>query len=110
MSDMDKVFKALADATRREMLDCLRQNQGLTLSDLVSRANMTRQSASRHIAVLEDAELVVTQWRGREKLHYLNPVPIAEISRRWIDKFSESKTEAIDNLKRALQEPTDDNA
>ncbi len=86
------------------MLDCLRDKQGITLSELVSSANMTRQSASRHIAVLEDAELVVTYWKGREKLHYLNPIPLAEISERWIDKFSASKTDAIINLKRALQE------
>ena len=86
------------------MLDCLRDKQGITLSELVSSANMTRQSASRHIAVLEDAELVVTYWKGREKLHYLNPIPLAEISERWIDKFSVSKTDAIINLKRARQE------
>ena len=106
---MDKVFKALADATRRQMLDVLYENQGLTLSQLVSGAGMTRQAASRHIAVLEDAGLVVAEWHGREKLHYLNPVPLAEINRRWIDKFSRAKAEAVVNLKTALED-SDDNS
>ena len=71
---------------------------------------MTRQAASRHIAVLEDAGLVVSEWHGREKLHYLNPVPLAEINRRWIDKFSRAKAEAVVNLKNALEDSDDHSA
>lgn len=105
---MDKVFKALADGTRRKMLDCLYTEQGLTLSELVAETDMTRQSATRHLNVLEDAGLVVTVWEGREKLHYLNPVPIAEISHRWIDKFSKERTKAVLALKQALEEKGDE--
>lgn len=101
---MDKVFKALADSTRRRLLDCLYTEQGLTLSQLVAETDMTRQSATRHINVLEDAGLVVTVWEGREKLHYLNPVPLAEINHRWIDKFSKDRTKAVLALKKALEE------
>lgn len=105
---MDKVFKALADATRRRMLDCLYAEPGRTLSELVAGTDMTRQSASRHIKVLEDAGLVVTVWQGREKLHYLNPVPIAEINHRWINKFSKERTDAVLALKKALEERGDE--
>ena len=79
---MDVVFKALADASRRELLDRLRADNGQTLSDLCMRLDMTRQAVSKHLAILEEANLVATVWRGREKLHYLNPVPIHEIGRR----------------------------
>lgn len=108
ISRMDKVFKALADGTRRRMLDCLYRDQGLTLTQLVAEADMTRQSATRHINVLEDAGLIVTVWEGREKLHYLNPVPIAEINHRWIDKFSKERSEAVLALKKALEERGDE--
>ncbi len=101
---MDEVFKALADRNRRRMLDRLRQEPGLTLSELIGDLDMTRQSASRHVAVLESAGLVVTYWSGREKLHYLNPVPVVEISERWLDRFSEGKTLALRALKTALEE------
>lgn len=101
---MDKVFKALADSTRRNMLDALHVEQGLSLTELVAGTAMTRQSATRHLKVLEDAGLVVTVWEGREKLHYLNAVPIAEISTRWIDKFSQDRTDAVIALKKALEE------
>lgn len=107
---MDKVFKALADRTRRQMLDSLYVEQGLTLTQLVAESGMTRQSATRHLNVLEDAGLVVTVWDGREKLHYLNPVPIAEINHRWIDKFSKARTDAVLALKKALEEKGDDKA
>lgn len=107
---MDKVFKALADETRREMLDRLRDQPGLTLTGLISGAGMSRQSASRHVSVLEGAGLVVTRWNGREKLHYLNPVPIAEIGARWIDRFSAAKTDALIKLKLALEESEDEHS
>ncbi len=102
--EMEQVFKALAASSRRKMLDRLHIKQGVTLSELVEGLDMRRQSATRHIAVLEQAELIVTLWQGREKLHYLNPVPLEEISRRWLDKFSQNKAAAIISLKQALEE------
>ena len=100
---MDTVFKALADPTRRVLLDRLLETQGQTLTELIDGLDMRRQSAAKHLAVLEAANLVTHQWRGREKLHYLNPVPIAEISQRWLDKFSAERAAAILNLRDALQ-------
>ena len=100
---MDDVFKALADPTRRAMLDRLFDSPGQTLNELVDGLGMRRQSATRHVSVLESAGLVTSQRSGREKRHYLNPVPIAEIGRRWIDKFSGERAEAILNLKRAIE-------
>ena len=101
---MDEVFKALADRNRRRLLDRLREEPGLTLSELIVELDMARQSASRHVSVLENAGLVVTHWSGREKLHYLNPVPVLEISERWLDRFSEGKVAALRALKTALEE------
>ena len=101
---MDAIFKALADPTRRELLDRLLENQGQTMTELVDGLGMRRQSVAKHLAVLEAAGLVSCQWHGREKLHYLNPVPIAEISRRWLDRFSAERAAAILNLRDALQE------
>ncbi len=101
---MDAVFKALADPTRRELLDRLLEQQGQTLTELVDGLGMRRQSVAKHLAILETAGLVGCQWHGREKLHYLNPVPIGEISRRWLDRFSEQRAAAILNLRDALQE------
>lgn len=103
---MDLVFKALADATRREMLDKLLEQPGLTLGELIAGSEMRRQSASKHVQILEAAGLIVAEWQGREKKHFLNPVPIQEITRRWVDKYSESRTEAILNLKAALENET----
>jgi DNA-binding transcriptional ArsR family regulator len=100
---MDEVFKALADASRRELLDRLRADNGQTLGELCVRLSMTRQAVSKHLAILEAANLVVTVWRGREKLHYLNPVPIHEIADRWIGKFERSRLEALSELKKALE-------
>ena len=100
---MDKVFKALADASRRELLDRLREEGGQTLFDLCRRMAMTRQAVSKHLAILEDANLVATVKRGREKLHYLNPVPIHEIDERWIGKFERSHLDALGALKRGLE-------
>ena len=100
---MDAVFKALADPSRRELLDGLRERAGQTLGQLCEGRGMTRQAVSKHLAVLEDANLVVTEKRGREKLHYLNPVPIHQIGERWIRKFERGKLAALSELKRQLE-------
>ena len=84
---MDQVFKALADASRRELLDRLRADNGQTLNELCARLDMTRQAVSKHLGILEEANLVATVKQGREKLHYLNPVPIHDIAEPWIGKF-----------------------
>ena len=105
---MDAVFKALADPTRRALLDRLLAEQGQTLTQLIDGLGMRRQSATKHIAILEAAGLVTSKRQGREKLHYLNPVPIAEINRRWIDKYSADRAAAILNLRDALQEKDDE--
>jgi DNA-binding transcriptional ArsR family regulator len=100
---MDAVFRALADASRRELLDRLRAENGQTLSELCARLDMTRQAVSKHLALLEEANLVATVKRGREKLHYLNPVPIHEIGERWIAKFERSRLQALSDLKKNLE-------
>jgi DNA-binding transcriptional ArsR family regulator len=100
---MDLVFKALADASRRELLDRLFAENGQTLGDLCARLDMTRQAVSKHLAILEEANLVVTVRRGREKLHYLNPVPINEIADRWIGKFERHRLQALSDLKTKLE-------
>lgn len=105
---MDRAFKALADASRRTLLDVLYRENGQTLSDLCAHLDMTRQAVSKHLAVLEDANLVVTVWRGREKLHYLNPVPIADIAARWIGKFERQRLHALHDLKSTLEENSSD--
>jgi DNA-binding transcriptional ArsR family regulator len=100
---MDAVFKALADPTRRALLDRLRARNGQTLSELSERPDMTRQAVTKHLRILEAANLVVSQKRGREKLHYLNPVPIHDIAERWIDKFERGRLSALADLKRTLE-------
>jgi DNA-binding transcriptional ArsR family regulator len=101
---MDAIFKALADASRRDMLDRLRADNGQSLNQLCAgRAGMTRQAVSKHLGILEEANLVATVKRGREKLHYLNPVPIHEIGERWIGKFERSRLQALSDLKKALE-------
>ena len=100
---MDRVFKALADPTRRQLLDHLHGESGQTLGELSEHLDMTRQAVSKHLALLEAANLVVTVWRGREKLHYLNPVPIHEIAERWIGKYERTRLRALDALKRGLE-------
>ena len=105
---MDEVFKALADASRRELLDRLFAENGQTLNELCARlaksgASMTRQAVSKHLAILEAANLVSTLRHGREKLHYLNPVPIHEIGERWIAKFERSRLQALSDMKKALE-------
>jgi DNA-binding transcriptional ArsR family regulator len=101
---VDKVFKALADASRRHLLDRLYANNGQTLSELCEDLDMTRQAVTKHLAVLEGANLVVTVRRGREKLHYLNPVPISEIHERWIGKYERHRLRALNVLKKVLEE------
>jgi DNA-binding transcriptional ArsR family regulator len=100
---MDAVFRALADASRRELLDRLRAENGQTLIELCARLDMTRQAVSKHLAILEEANLVATVKRGREKLHYLNPVPIHDIGERWIAKFERSRLQALSDLKKNLE-------
>ena len=100
---MDAVFKALADASRRELLDRLRAENGQTLGELCACLDMTRQAVSKHLVLLEEANLVATVRRGREKLHYLNPVPIHEIAERWIGKFERSRLQALSDMKQALE-------
>jgi DNA-binding transcriptional ArsR family regulator len=100
----DQVFRALADPTRRHLLDKLFERDGRTLTELESELEMTRFGVMKHLRVLEEAGLVVHQRSGREKLHYLNPVPIRLIHDRWIDKFSESRVSALAELKHRLEE------
>jgi DNA-binding transcriptional ArsR family regulator len=100
---MDDVFKALADTSRRSLLDRLHLKNGQTLNDLCEGLAMTRQAVTKHLAILEAANLVTTFRHGREKLHYLNPVPIHEIAERWIGKFERSRLQALSDMKRALE-------
>ena len=104
MSGMDEVFKALADPTRRQLLDELYKHDGQTLTELESRLPMSRFGVMKHLRVLEDARLVVTRRRGREKLHYLNPVPIRLVYERWVSKYAEPWASALTGLKRELEE------
>jgi len=100
---MNAVFKALADPVRRQLLDRLHARNGQNLSELCEGHDMTRQAVMKHLAVLEEAGLVVTLKQGREKLHYLNPVPIHQIAERWIGKFEQSRLIALAELKRKLE-------
>jgi DNA-binding transcriptional ArsR family regulator len=100
---MDKVFKALADPSRRALLDALHDASGQTLAELCEGLDMTRQAVSKHLTLLEEADLVATIRRGREKLHYLNPLPIHEIAERWIGKFERGRLRALHDLKRGLE-------
>ena len=100
---MDRVFKALADASRRSLLDRLRADNGQTLGQLCAHLDMTRQAVTKHLAVLEEANLVAVIWRGREKLHYLNPVPIHDIAERWIGQFERSRLRILAELKEKLE-------
>jgi DNA-binding transcriptional ArsR family regulator len=103
-ADPDLVFKALADTHRRKLLDRLRKKNGQTLGELSENHDMTRQAITKHLKILEGANLVVTRKQGREKLHYLNPVPISEIYTRWIGKFEQTRINALQTLKQALEE------
>ena len=99
----DLLFKALADPSRRKLLDLLHAHDGRTLNYLCEPLDMTRQGVTQHLDVLEAANLVVTVWRGREKLHFLNPVPLQEIYERWIAKFEKPRLKALGDLKRRLE-------
>jgi DNA-binding transcriptional ArsR family regulator len=102
--DDDTVFKALADPSRRLLLDLLFERDGRTLTELDAELEMTRFGVMKHLRVLEDAGLVVARKRGREKLHFLNPVPIRQIHDRWIDKYTEHRVSALLDLKNELEE------
>ena len=101
--DTDLLFKALGDPSRRKLLDLLHAADGRTLNDLCVHLDMTRQGVTQHLGVLEAANLVATVWRGREKLHFLNPVPLQEIYERWIAKFEKPRLKALGDLKRRLE-------
>lgn len=103
-ADLDKVFKALAARERRLLLDRLRARNGQTLGELCRDMKMTRQAVTKHLRILEAAALVAPVWRGREKLHFLNPVPIHEIADRWIDKYERGRLRALAELKKRLEE------
>ncbi|MDF2693788.1 MAG: Transcriptional regulator, ArsR family protein [Labilithrix sp.] len=102
---MDKVFKALADENRRRLLDLLHQENGQTLAELCEHIDMSRQAVTKHLVLLEEAGLVSVVWSGREKLHYLNPVPLHEIYERWIGKFEREPLRALHDLKKKLENP-----
>ena len=106
-ADADKIFKALAAPERRLLLDRLRSNNGQTLSELCRPLDMSRQAVTKHLKLLEEASLVTPIWRGREKLHYLNPMPIHEIAERWINKYERSRLHALAELKSKLEKDTD---
>src|ERR1700693_5307354 len=104
-NDTDHVFKALADRSRRKLLDLLNAQDGRTLSDLCEPLDMSRQAVSQHLDILRAANLVATVRRGREKLHFLNPVPLQEIYERWIAKFEKPRLKALPDLKQRLEKP-----
>jgi len=104
LGSMDEVFKALADPTRRQLLDELYRRDGQTLTELESRLPMSRFGVMKHLKVLEEAHLVTTQKRGREKLHFLNPVPIRLVHDRWVSKYAEPWAATLTGLKRRLED------
>ena len=106
-ADVDKVFKALAAPERRLLLDRLRADNGQTLGQLCAHLEMTRQAVTKHLKLLEEATLVATIWKGREKLHYLNPMPIHEIAERWIGKYERGRLRALSELKEKLEGEND---
>ena len=103
LSVLNAVFKALADESRRKLLDELHQSNGRTLTQLCEPLDMSRQAVAKHLELLESANLVATVWRGREKLHYLNPVPLHEIYERWIGKYERDRLQALSDLKKGLE-------
>ena len=103
MTEIDKVFKALADPSRRKLLDSLHAKNGQTLGELCNELDMARQSVTQHLGLLEEANLISVERQGREKLHYFNPVPIHEIYERWIRKFERQHLEAMHDLKTKLE-------
>jgi DNA-binding transcriptional ArsR family regulator len=107
MSD-DAVFRALADASRRQLLDRLHRKNGQTLGELCDGLDMTRQAVAKHLAILEEANLVSWKRQGREKLHFINPVPINDIAERWISKFERRRLTALSELKKKLERKSDE--
>lgn len=105
---MDKVFKALADSSRRQLLDSLFQSNGQTLTELVEHLDMSRQATTKHLRILEDADLITVVWKGRMKHHYLNSAPIGNIYNRWIGKFDQNKVETLTDMKNKLEEEKDE--
>ena len=105
--DHDEAFRALADATRRKLLDRLFARNGQTLNELCEHLDMSRQGVTQHLGVLEAANLVATMRRGREKLHFLNPVPLQEIYERWIARFEKPRLKALSQLKQRLEKAND---
>jgi len=106
MNQPDLLFKALADPSRRKLLDLLYANDGQSLSQLCEHLDMTRQSVTQHLDLLESANLVATRWQGREKLHFINPIPLQEIYERWISKFEKPRLKALHQLKQQLEGDT----
>jgi DNA-binding transcriptional ArsR family regulator len=104
MSDADVLFKALADPGRRKLMDRLHANDGQTLGELCQHLDMSRQGVTQHLTLLQAANLVSVHWRGREKLHFLNPVPLQDIYDRWIRKFEKPRLKALRDLKRRLED------
>jgi DNA-binding transcriptional ArsR family regulator len=103
INSMDAVFKALADESRRKLLDQLHRSNGQTLTQLCQRLDMSRQGVTKHLGLLEAANLLIVVWHGREKLHYLNPVPLHEIYERWISKYERHRLQALSDLKKSLE-------
>jgi DNA-binding transcriptional ArsR family regulator len=101
---VNAVFKALADESRRKLLDQLHKSNGQTLGELCEHLDMTRQAVTKHLGLLEAANLITVVWHGREKLHYLNPVPLHEIYERWISKYERQRLQALSDLKKGLEE------
>jgi DNA-binding transcriptional ArsR family regulator len=101
---VDAVFKALADDSRRKLLDQLHRSNGQTLTQLCKHLDMTRQAVTKHLGLLEAANLITVVWQGREKLHYLNPVPLHEIYERWISKYERHRLQALSDLKKGLEQ------
>ena len=104
-ADQDAVFRALADPSRRSLLDRLFARSGQSLGELCQGLDMTRPAVAKHLKILEEANLVAIQWKGREKLHFLNPVPINDITERWIGKFERSRLQVLSDLKENLEKP-----
>jgi DNA-binding transcriptional ArsR family regulator len=104
LATMDAVFKALADSSRRKLLDELHKESGQTLGELCEHLDMTRQAVTKHLVLLEKANLIAVVWRGREKLHYLNPMPLHEIYERWIGKYERHRLQALSDLKKGLEQ------
>ncbi|PLS14976.1 transcriptional regulator [Bacillus sp. M6-12] len=101
---MDKIFKALADSSRRQLLDELFKRNGQTLSELCEHLEMTRQSVTKHLVILEEANLIIVEYKGRHKFHFLNAAPIGEIADRWIGKYQLQRVKALSDLKKSLEE------